>query len=116
MAGKKGMGGGNPNGNPQNLIPGNLRSKEELREMQRKSTEARKKHRMFKDALLDILDTMTDASTGDDYRTSIMKALATKCKNGDVKAIELATKLCGEHVEKVEINGGGPIEINLTGE
>lgn len=108
------MGKGRPGGAPENLKPCSMRTKEELREMQRKGVETKKKHKLFKEALLDVLDTITDEK-GEDYRTTIMKALAAKCKNGDVKAIELASKLCGEHIDKVEINGGGPIEINLIG-
>lgn len=106
---------GNPNGNPQNLIPFNQRTKEELQAMAHKANESKRKHKLFRDALIDVLDNMCE--DGGDYRTEIMQALASKCKKGDTKAIELASKLCGEHIDRIEISGGDkPIEINLSGE
>lgn len=103
-------------GNPQPAdVLGGFRAmpKEKARAAQAKGGRISARNATFKAALYDILSEVTDEN-GDCYRDVVMKALLRKAESGDIRAIELATKIMGELKEQHELVGD--ISINLKDE
>lgn len=82
-----------PRGNPQNLIPANKRSKEEVRKNSskggKKSGEVRRARKTLREELLALL------ATGD-TQNQMTLALLAKAKDGDTKAFEVVRDTIGE--------------------
>jgi len=90
-----------PRGNPQNLIPTNRRSKEEVRKNAakggRKSGETRRARKTLREELLAML------ATGN-TQNQMTLALLDKALTGDTKAYEVVRDTIGEKpVEKVMV-------------
>lgn len=90
-----------PRGNPQNLIPTNKRSKEEVRKNAakggRKSGETRRARKTLREELLAML------ATGN-TQNQMTLALLDKALSGDTKAYEVVRDTIGEKpVEKVMV-------------
>jgi hypothetical protein len=99
-----------PRGNPQNLIPTNKRSKEEVKKNAakggRKSGETRRKRKALREELLALL------SAGNTQK-NISLALIDQALNGNVKAFETIRDTIGEKpVEKVVMSEVDPNVIN----
>ena len=99
-----------PRGNPQNLIPANKRSKEEVRKNSSKggkrSGESRRKRKQLREELLALL------STGNTQK-NISLALIDQALNGNVKAFETIRDTIGEKpVEKVVMSEVDPNVIS----
>ena len=94
--------------NEQNLIPTNKRSKSEVRENARKgginSGKARREKRTMKQLLEIALSMMVTNKKGETAtkKEVIAIQLVTKAANGDLKAVDLLTKLIGEQVVRQE--------------
>lgn len=84
------------------------------------SGKARRDKRKLKDLLELAMSAKVTNSKGDSEtkKAVAMIKLADKCISGDLKAIELAAKLLGESVDKVEVSGkdGKDIFASLTDE
>lgn len=94
--------------NEQNLIPTNKRSKEEARELGRKgginSGKTRREKRTMKQLIDLTLSRMITNKKGETASTKEVIAiqLVNKAANGDLKAIDLVTKLIGEQIVRTE--------------
>lgn len=108
----------------KNLIPikkGEL-STEQAKQRGRKggiaSGKARREKRTMKELLEIALSIEIKNSKGEKATMKEASAiqLATKAAKGDLKAIDLMSKLLGEQVQKTEITGadGNPIEHNIN--
>ena len=95
--------------NEENLIPNSERSPEELREMARKggiaSGEARKKKKLFKEALEKQLGQSID---------SMIASMIAQAQNGNVQAITFLRDTIGEKpTDKVEAEVTSDVTINI---
>lgn len=98
--------------NEQNLIPNSMRSPTEVRENGRKgginSGRARREKRTLRE-LIDLVlsQKIKNTETGEQATKKYVVAikLCERAIKGDIKAIELLTKILGEQKEKVELTG-----------
>ncbi len=87
-----------PRDGSKNLIPFNQRTKEEVKEIAKKgginSGESRRKKKLLKDTIEDILSMTTEE--GKTYQEIIVAALVKAAENGDVKAFEVVRDTIGQ--------------------
>lgn len=91
--------------NDQNLVPQNLRTEEERREIASKGGKASAKARSFRTAFKKAMQEVKEDKSGKKSNGFEMMArsLMSQIAKGNVKAIEFASKFLGEYHEKVNI-------------
>lgn len=105
--------------NESNLIPQSQRTKSEQREIARKGGKAsgkkRRERKLFKELLAAALDIEQTNSRGEtkSLKDIGMVNLAARVAKGDLKAIELASKILGELVNKTDVTSDGQ-KLDLT--
>lgn len=105
--------------NEQNLIPNNMRTPTERRELARKagkaSGKARREKRTLKELVEIALSKQNTNSKGEteSNKMIIMIQLVNKAVKGDLKAISLIRDILNEDAQKVDITTNGK-EIKLS--
>lgn len=95
-----------------NLIPQSEKTPEERRRIAQMGGKASAKRRKEKRSMKELLElafstTIKNSSSGEEVsrKEATVRVLVDKCVRGDLKAIDLATKMLGELKDKVEITG-----------
>lgn len=105
--------------NDKNLKPLNQRTQRERKEIARKGAEAtnkkKAKKKLFRELLEAALEIEQTNSRGEtkSLKDIGMVNLAARVTKGDLKAIELASKILGELVNKTDVTSDGQ-KLDLT--
>lgn len=87
--------------NPKNLRPqAHVLTVEEQSMGGKISAQKRKERKMFKDALLALLE--SDNGKGKNYQDSVVVGLVKRAATGDPRAVELMLRIIGEEPERTE--------------
>lgn len=103
--------------NEQNLIPFDKRSKDEVREMNRKggvnSGKARREKKAMRELLEDALAKVIKSKSGEEATKKEVASIriADGMANGDPKMLEIGLKILGDFTQKQEIELKGELPI-----